>query len=79
MKKIEKKLYRFVLVGAVILGGLLSIIPSNISAGELFNRIPCHSDGIQVSGHSYVDCSTCTRIEDWSDNGNPGRCKPSVE
>ena len=76
MKFIQKKLFRFALVVAVVLGSLMSIIPLNTNAGELFGRIPCYSNAEACEGFAYVDCASCTRIEGW-DGYNSGRCKPS--
>ena len=76
MKKIKKNLFRFAIAGAFVFGGLLSMVPLNLNAGELFNRIPCDSNAEKCEGFSYVDCASCNRIPDW-DGYNSGRCKPS--
>lgn len=36
--------------------------------------IPCHSSASQDYEKSYVDCSSCTRIEGWKGTGTEARC-----
>ncbi|MCF6357371.1 MAG: hypothetical protein L3J54_06135 [Draconibacterium sp.] len=78
MKKIKKNLFRFAIAGAFVFGGLLSFVPLNINAGELFNRIPCNSCSVAAPLYSYVDCVACEVVEGRKESGCAGKCNPSI-